>query len=322
MTSRSSWSYVILPKGVPGLVFKFSYYIPAATASLADAAASVRTVLGSAAAVMLLEGVFGTSRKVLNDLSDFREDLQRGDRWTPVVTETNRRFIIVLVVLKLGGGAALALVWQPVLALLGLALIVCQAMYDRLRSLSATIAVAALVTSYLVRAMAVPALTGTWKLSNPLLVAIAGTILIAAARTIEWRKAETRYLAARQLPQKVDSAAFTSWWYSAAYHSFVYGLAVLLVFACVLSYDGGRPDRTGLLVVLSTSGVCLTTRPWGHRWGWLPFAAVWVTYLALVVWVMRATAVSGAAFLLSAAIAILSVLKFYSATNTRYFQAI
>src|ERR1700683_4537996 len=99
-TDRQTWRYVLIPKGLGGLLFKFSYYLPSTLLVLISRHAKIGICVEAVVAMVFIEGMFGTSRKVLNDVRDYSEDLLRGHRWTPSFAASDRAAIVWTLALK------------------------------------------------------------------------------------------------------------------------------------------------------------------------------------------------------------------------------
>lgn len=200
--------YVSLPKSGWLVVTRAMYYVPASCLVAREHPSRMPALVAS---YLFFEGVIGTSRHVLNDLHDVTDDRRRGGHWARFVTTDNAPLVRALLAVKLATAAAIiALVARP-LALVAVAFVGTQLVYDRVAKprspLASVITVAA---GYVLRGLSPFAWTA-WRGHGVTAAALAAAVFAYALyQTVEWRHLESRILVERRAMLKPGATWFAA----------------------------------------------------------------------------------------------------------------
>src|SRR2546421_302264 len=103
--------FLMFPKGLQGILYRSFYYIPSFVVIISRDS-ETPNIARCLLAYAIIEGLVCTSRNVLNDLKDYREDELRGHRWRRFVSEANFKAALSLLILKLAFSVGLAFLFS------------------------------------------------------------------------------------------------------------------------------------------------------------------------------------------------------------------
>lgn len=207
---KSLINYLILPKGFQGILFKsYVYFIPFLYSLTIDFQ-YFYNFLTFLLIFVLFEVVVNPSRYQLNDVIDYKEDMQRGYHWQRPVSQENKSLVITVALLRFMLGTVIAFILDVRLGYIAIALFALQFFYDHFaKKLSSILAIFTIAIAYPIRSLTVFYGLGLIldKTSVLLLLSI---LFYSTYMVIQWRKYESNFIARNKLIPKSHSEFFSN----------------------------------------------------------------------------------------------------------------
>lgn len=201
--NKTFFKYLILPKGIQSIFYKlYVYLIPFLISLGLERDDHLYDFFILVLLFILFEIVINPARYQLNDVKDFREDLQRGNRWIKPVSERNKKIVLLFILLRCLIGFSIAFLINPKLFILALSFILLQLLYDYLfKPRMPIMSVISISIAYPLRSLAI--FFGlNMTIILPYLVLMAAMFFYAFYTAMQWRRHESFFILENGLVKK------------------------------------------------------------------------------------------------------------------------
>lgn len=202
--------YLILPKGIQSIIYKlYVYLIPFLISLGIERENHLRDFFIFVSIFALFEIIINPVRYQLNDIKDFKEDIQRGNRWIKPVSEKNKKTILFFIFFRFFIGAAVAFFVNPKLLILAVLFVVLQLLYDYLfKPRMPIISIISISVAYPLRFLTI--FFGlNIAVSFPYFILITAIFFYAFYMAAQWRRQESIFILGNGLVKKPFATYFS-----------------------------------------------------------------------------------------------------------------
>lgn len=223
--------YLMFPKGYQAILYRLVYYIPSIFIVLHQFGSMLSVWLICISTYLFIEGIVCPSRNLLNDLKDYKGDMQRGNRWKRYVNNQNWNQVFVWVMVKWTTIFLLCIFLNIYLLLIIIGLLSIQLCYDHLfKRLFPLISAICIALGYSLRALSIFLANRLLELNIDVIFIVCLAFCYAFYQTLEWRFYESHFIKTQNLVSKPGTQYFQALFIPQLIR-LVFGLFVVILLA-------------------------------------------------------------------------------------------